>query len=84
MAIIVRHVCDVCERDISDPGLRTNMPKGNTIESPSPSGNVWWIRLREGDGGHREIHWHFCSEKCLGEWAKKQAEARLPRLAGAT
>jgi hypothetical protein len=76
MAIIVRHVCDGCDKDISDLGIRTNMPRGNTIESPMPAGNVWWIRMREGDGGHREIHWHFCGEQCLAKWAADQARAR--------
>lgn len=76
MSIKISIECDICKTgDLY--ATTTNLPRGGKIDVPFIQGDVWHVTLREGDGGHREVHWHLCSQECLARWAEEQHHSRM-------
>lgn len=75
MSIRFEYACDVCEKTLG-PTHVTNLPENGKVNVPDLYSSAWWVRLREGDGSHREVEWHLCSEACLAKWAAEQSKAR--------
>lgn len=76
--IRVSIACDICKK--TDLHVyETNLPVNGKVDSPpAVNGLIWWIVLRPGDDRSREIHWHFCSERCFIVWTEHQAASRKP------